>query len=415
MPIDVTGVENHPLMKDPYVTKILELSKDKSLYEKSSSALEQLRLQLFRDSLDYFSRNNSEYVVMLENLDINPKSVEFEDLVDIAVTSDFFRGDGQKKYIIGDVPLGGPSFQSSGTSGKDPVRIYRSPIDILVQRDVNTNGAESVLGHELNGGEAMFLAAPELKDFTSFVAFVEDAFSIRDIDIKYGMKVVEDPNARTIWEKLRPDTKTISSFYKSKQEPKYLMTAPVGIYRTIKQFEDASPFLKYIIYGLYLRVPPIKLGKGGAIFTGGGIKGSDIPSMEKIMEMSKEKIVAKDENNRTIPAPFIDCLSHTENLAVLFSKPNSLVKMPHPLSHVFLVDKETFKPIEGYGKGVVGIFNPFTTTYLEAFYPGDMMERVPDDNYYGSGFLFKRRLTKEEGWDLERACGGGLEEAYKKK
>ncbi|MEM1671378.1 MAG: hypothetical protein QXY92_03225 [Archaeoglobaceae archaeon] len=41
--------------------------------------------------------------------------------------------------------------------------------------------------------------------------------------------------------------------------------------------------------------------------------------------------------------------------------------------------------------------------------------RTHDSNcYYGKEFVYVRRLTVEEGWSLQRACGGTLEEMMKR-
>jgi hypothetical protein len=56
------------------------------------------------------------------------------------------------------------------------------------------------------------------------------------------------------------------------------------------------------------------------------------------------------------------------------------------------------------------VFTPYTTSWLEAFYPGDIMTRVPSQRFYGEEFVYERRLTTDEGWDLQRACGGTMEE-----
>ena len=50
------------------------------------------------------------------------------------------------------------------------------------------------------------------------------------------------------------------------------------------------------------------------------------------------------------------------------------------------------------------------TTWFECFFPGDIMVSHASDRYYGKEFEFGRRLTVKEGWDLQRACGGTLEE-----
>ncbi len=86
-------------------------------------------------------------------------------------------------------------------------------------------------------------------------------------------------------------------------------------------------------------------------------------------------------------------------------------KAPHPLAEVFLMDPTNFDVLEGPGcEGVLGIFNPFVTSWLECFYPGDIMASKPSSKYYGREFVYKRRLTVQEGWEMQRACGGTLEE-----
>ncbi|MEM4875522.1 MAG: hypothetical protein QW394_09500, partial [Thermofilaceae archaeon] len=56
------------------------------------------------------------------------------------------------------------------------------------------------------------------------------------------------------------------------------------------------------------------------------------------------------------------------------------------------------------------IFDPLALSWLEVFIPGDVVRQVPSERYYGREFIYVRRLTAEEGWDLQRACGGTLEE-----
>lgn len=415
MVFDIGNIKKEPLMQDPYVKEVYELACDKSLFYKSPEELKKKRRDLFRKSLDYFSRHDEDfYKPLLENLDIQPSTAELEDLVDIAVPSDRWRGTGQKKYWIKDVSDGGKTYRSSGTTGGDPVTVYRSPIDLAIERGIDGGHIDYVCGYEIDGGEALFFAAPELKETMGFVGGFSDLLESRGIDVKYGMKVEDVKGSRTIWEKMRPDRKSIASFYRSKKEPKYIISAPVGIYKMLRSFEEGGLSRK-LIFKLFIGVPPINLGKGGTIFTGGGKKGADIPSIEKLMEMTKDKIIAKDKDGKKIPAPWIDVLGHTEHLGILPSKPNTLTKIPHPLTHTFLVDQKTFKPLKDYEEGVLGIFSPFYTTFLNAFYPGDIMESVPDDNYYGCGFVHKRRLSTKEGWSLQRACGAALEEGMKEK
>ena len=254
MVIDIGNIKKEPLMQDPYVKEVYELACDKSLFYKSPEELRKKRRDIFRKSLDYFSRHNEEYYIpLLENLDIQLSTAELEDLVDIAVPSDQFRGDGQKKYMIKDVPKGGPTYRSSETTGKDPVTVYRSPIDLVIERGVDGGLIDYFCGHELNEGEALFFATPELKETMGFIGGFSDLLETRGIDVKYGMKVEDVEGARTIWEKLRPDRKAIASFYRSKKEPKYIISAPVGIYKTLRSFEEGGLGRK-LIFKLFMEI-----------------------------------------------------------------------------------------------------------------------------------------------------------------
>jgi phenylacetate-CoA ligase len=107
----------------------------------------------------------------------------------------------------------------------------------------------------------------------------------------------------------------------------------------------------------------------------------------------------------------MDVLGMTETLTALIDRHGEMDKVPHPLSQAFLLDPRTMDVIEEDGKeGILGIFNPFVTSWLEVFYPGDLMSAHESDRYYGREFVYNRRLSVEEGWDLQRACGGTLEE-----
>jgi phenylacetate-CoA ligase len=147
------------------------------------------------------------------------------------------------------------------------------------------------------------------------------------------------------------------------------------------------------------------------VVTGGGSKGYTLPPYEQIVDLSRKYFTAKDSDGEDIPAPFMDVLGMTETLTALIDRYGTNKKIPHPLSHVFLLDPKTFEPMnEDKKQGVLGIFNPFVTSWLEIFYPGDLMTSHPSKSYYGKEYAYMRRFTVEEGWDLQRACGGTLEE-----
>jgi phenylacetate-CoA ligase len=111
----------------------------------------------------------------------------------------------------------------------------------------------------------------------------------------------------------------------------------------------------------------------------------------------------------------MDVLGMTETLTALIDNFGIMDKVPHPLSEIFLLDPNDMSVKEGDDqKGALCIFNPFVTSWLELFYPGDIMSSHMSDRYYGREFVYERRLTVEEGWDLQRACGGAMEEMMDK-
>ncbi|MEM2190397.1 MAG: hypothetical protein QW540_03050 [Archaeoglobaceae archaeon] len=60
--------------------------------------------------------------------------------------SDILRGEGQKQFLIRDVESGGKYFFSSGTTKSNPVKIYRSPLDLAIMIKANTDLFEYVYG-----------------------------------------------------------------------------------------------------------------------------------------------------------------------------------------------------------------------------------------------------------------------------
>jgi hypothetical protein len=401
-----------PLLKDLYIANIYELVQGDSLFRKSPDQLAQMRKQMTCDCLTFFARHNPYYVDLFDRLDIDPKRADIEDLAKLAVPSDMLRGDGQKMFLINDVEGNGESFQSSGTTGRSPVKLYRSPLDLAIMVKANAVLFEYVYGDTLdkNEGIALFMAAPELRHRLSFVAFVELALESKGIELIYGMDLQEGMEGNKPWQKLEPNRKRIMRFLKAKQQPKLFFTAPAGVYLLAKRMEELN-WSKYVVQKLATGSPPVRLGKGGVIVTGGGSKGfADLPPYDDIVELSRKQFTARTKKGEPRPAPFMDVLGMTETLTALIDHHGVMDKMPYPLSEVFLLDPRTFEPIEGDGEGILCIFNPFTTSWLECFYPGDIMSSHPSDRYYGREFQFKRRLTIKEGWELQRACGGTLEE-----
>jgi len=400
---------------DPHVKKLYELSQDRSLFDKSPDYLVKLRRDLLRSSLDFFARNSDFYQKLLETLGVEPRAAELEDLVKLAVPSDLLRGEGIEKFYIPNRDQGGFTFRSSGTSGKDPVRVYRSPLELVMMTIANANLFEYVYGRFLEPGKglALFLAAEELKNYLNFVAFVDLALQYKRIRLLYGMDLIPEESKGPLWKRLVPNKQRILEFVKSKEEPKLFFSAPAGVHLISSQFSSLG-FFKKLVYKVVAGAPPINLGRGGVIVTGGGSKGFQVPEYDAIVGEARKVFKAADpETGSEVPVPFMDVLGMTETLTALLDKYGVMHKIPHPLQHVFLLDPKTYKLVEEdrYNEdGVLVIFDPLAISWLEVFIPGDIVRQVPSGRYYGREFVYVRRLTEEEGWSLQRACGGTLEE-----
>lgn len=405
------------LLEDPHVKRVWDLINGDSLFKMSRSDLASLRESLRRESLQYFARHNPYYSDLFERLDIDPAKATLHDVAKMAIPSDMLRGDGQKRFLIKDIEEGGETFSSSGTTGKAPVRVYRSPVDLAIMLKANTDLFEYVYGDLLKDGEgvALFMAAPELRYKLSFVAFVQLTLEKKGIELLYGMDLEDKTQAGTPWQKLTTNRENLLKFLKSKKEPKLFFTAPAGVHILGKKFEDMG-FGQKMAYKLASGAPPIRLGKGGVIVTGGGSKGfADLPEYPQLVSNAQKHFVSHDLEGTLVQTPFMDVLGMTETLTALIDRFGVMDKIPHPLSETFLLDPLTFELLEGDDReGVVGIFNPFTTSWMEVFYPGDIMTCHPSPRYYGKEFVYKRRLSVKEGWDLQRACGGTLEEMMTK-
>ncbi len=400
------------LLTHPHVKRLWELSGDKTLFTKSPEELSSLRRDLLRSSLKFFAETSDFYEELFNRIGIDPGSAELEDLARLAVPSDLLRGEGYKRFIIERVKSEpGIVFSSSGTTSSTPVRVFRTYLELAMMTRANTHLFEYVYGGELKKGEglALFLAAKELRTRLNFVAFVDLALQGKEIPLLYGMEVSREEASGSQWRKLVPNKKVIMEFFKSKEEPKLLFTAPAGVYLLSNQFENMNPLLKILSKILY-RVPPVDLGEGGVVVTGGGSKGFQIPDYDTVVKYSRKFFKAR-RNGLEQPAPFMDVLGMTETLTALIDNYGLMEKLPHPLQEVFLIDPKTFKNIQEPGKeGILGIYDPLAVSWLEVFLPGDVMKFKYSNRYYGKEFQYVRRLSKDEGWELQRACGGTLEE-----
>ena len=309
-------------LNDPHVKRLVELARDRSLFEKSSDYLAKLRRDLLRSSLEFFARNSEFYERLLNVQGVDPRAAEVEDLAKLAVPSDMLRGDGFSRFLVPNRDEGGFVFRSSGTSGKDPVKVYRSPLELVMMTVANANLFEYVYGSVLepNKGLALFLAAEELKNHLNFVAFVDLALQYKGIRLLYGMDLVPDSNGSPMWKRLVPNRERILQFIKSREEPKLFFSAPAGVYLITQQFASLSSFKK-LLFKLLAGAPPIDLGRGGVVVTGGGSKGFQIPEYDVIVKEARKIFRARDAStNEEVPVPFMDVLGMTETLTALLDK-----------------------------------------------------------------------------------------------
>ncbi|MEM2080064.1 MAG: hypothetical protein QW104_05215 [Nitrososphaerota archaeon] len=406
------------LLEDPYVKKVWDLSGDPDLFSKSPDYLAKLRRDLLRESLRFFIRKSRFYADLMERLEVDPGAAEVEDLVKLAVPSELLRGEGYRRLLIEDVlEEPGHVFSSSGTSSSIPVRVYRTYLELAMMVKANTRLFEYVYGGTLKEGRgiALFLAAKELRNQLNFVAFVDLALQGKKIPLVYGMDlVVGTGEGGSKWTKLVPNKNRVLEFLKSKEEPKLFFTAPAGVYLLSKQMIEMNS-LKRVIYRLATGAPPVDLGRGGVVVTGGGSKGMDVPPYADIVSYSRKVFKARNERGDLVDAPFMDVLGMTETLTALIDKYGVMNKVPHPLQEVFIVDPKTYKIVNEPGKeGILGIYDPLAVSWLEVFLPGDIVKFYGSGRYYGRELVYVRRLTKEEGWDLQRACGGTIEEMMRR-
>lgn len=372
---------------DPYVKEVLTLAGDKTLFSKSPEELKMLRKSLLRESLKYFVRQNPDYYIpLLENLDISPDTADLKDLVTLAIPSDILRGDTYKKMMVNHSFEGGTVYCSSGTTGQAPITVYKSPLDQKIANLAIPHLVSHTIGYQLNGGLMLMLCPPALMTSVLF-GVTHQYYTSRGITIIYGAFARE-----TLVSKALPamtlDTEALHKFIESPVEPKYIFSAPVAMKKLIEYLEEESL--------------TIDLGKGGYINTGGGAKGTGV-TLKDLWAMREGKIFARTAHGEKIPAPWYDGIGHTEGILILFGERNSLLKVPHPLEEVFIVD-DTFEIVEE-GQGFAAHWNPLNTTYFEAFYPGDFYQLDSAQNYYGKAFTFVRRLDLGKGKVIRPGCG----------
>ncbi len=401
------GLSKSKMQQEPYVRKIWELVNDKALFSKSPDYLHSLRRSLLRDALAFFGEKGEYYRALYERLNINPRCADLPDLAKLAVPSVALRGDGHKSLLIDGIDEGGMYFHSSGTGERAPVKIYRSPLDLAVMVRANASLFQHVYGSALGEGKGIVLvmAAPEQVDDFGIVAFVHLMLKYMGVEPLYGMDLADGDKPGRQWHNLVPNKGALSKFAKSKAEPKLLFTAPEGALLLAQRF-DKMNLLHKVAYKLVTGIPPINLGRGGTVVTGGEPRGSALPPYDQVVDLSRKYIVAKDNNGDEMQVPFMDAMWMSGALTLFIDRYEGFDKLPHPLSQAFLLNPNTFEYMEEDGReGVLGVFDPFVTSWLEAICPGDVMISEPAPGYYGKSYKYRRRITADEGMALARASG----------
>ena len=402
------------LIEDPHVRRVQEqLARGKELFLLRSNELEQIRLELRRSAFDFFRRHSRFYDHLFEHLNIDVQAASLTDLARLAIPSDLLRGIGQMGYLIDNWEKGGSTFQSSGTSGKDPVKVYRSPLDLAHMQRATTDLFEHVRGcvYAQDKGTVLMMAAPEMRERMAFVSFVDLTVGKKGARLLYGMELGKDEKGEVSWERLVANRENVIAFMRAKEEPKLLFASPVVIDMLSNKFEGLGA-VERLASRLTTGAPPVELGRGGIVITAGGSKKAvGLPEYGVMVEQARKHMRAMDDEGRPVPVPFMDLLGMAEGLTPMASMYGVHGKLPHPLADVFLLNPVTFEVMEEEGKeGILAMFNPMTTSWLECFYPGDIARFARSERYYGKEFEHVRRLTAQEGWGMQRACGGSMED-----
>jgi hypothetical protein len=416
MSFDVKGIfdaaSKSTMLNDPHVLRMWELMNDRSLFSMAPEKLERMRLACIRSSLEFFQRRSPLYSRMMHEVGVDPNNADLKDLARLAVPSDVLRGNGHQELLIEGYETGGHVLSSSGTSQRDPVRVYRSPLDLAMMVLGNTAVLEYVYGGQIerDQGVSLFMGPEQLSGKLTYVIFVGTALARKGMAIVWGMDM-NGVTSGTAWSRMVPNRARMARFFKSRLSPKGFFTAPIGLHILNQRFGSLGS-AELLFSKMRFGAPPIDLGKGGFVMTGGGMKDStDLPELDEIIGSAKHLFISQDAGGNAVETPFIDGLGVTEAATSMMDRHGMMDKVPHPLSQVFLMDPRTFEVIEEDGKeGLLGIFNPFITSWMECVYPGDILRAHRSERYYGREFVFVRRVRAFDAAGSTRACGGELEE-----
>ena len=206
--------------------------------------------------------------------------------------------------------------------------------------------------------------------------------------------------------------RAMRNFFASREAPKILVTGSAGLFATV-----ANPnLMRQAAIKLFLGLPPIDLGEGGVLMTGGGLK--RVPARYKNMrEMvcSIAHAVTSTARGRKVRAPLMDYLGLTESASVFVNRAAdpfeemAWIKYPHPLTFVTTLESpENLSPLptDDFEKPHLFFYvNLACLDYLEAVVSGDFVRRVRTPDQHQHGFVYERRADASEGFNAREGCG----------
>ncbi len=413
----------HKLYHDPYVQLLLKHLQDTTLFRGTPDSTRKRQQSLLIPFLEFFLRHDREnyYAHLFRRKGLLEESaagvqikkdVQLKDLVRLRIHSDDLRENGQNNCLIRSIDLNQNHkvFLSSGTTQntKGPVKILRTPLTIQLGHMLNEGLNNWSLGGKFRTGLTLLQMAPEMKDSMWFAYLGTRVMEQRGCEVMFGARIRQDPEETNLWRKLEPDKKTLHHFFTSKSAPKYFITSGIGLYHLLLKPNKFQHFL----YRYALGIPPIQLGDGGVLMTGGGLKRvpSEYQTMQDLMASATHNILAG--GNR---APIVDILGLTESMSVFLNRAadplneDAWVKYPHPLTYVALVESpQNLNLISNPASGMKGLLfytNFACLDYLEAVLSGDFVRHASTANCPQHGFIYERRLKENEGFMIREGCG----------
>lgn len=470
-------------------------AKSIDLFTMQPERVEERRLDLWRSSVKFFLTHDSPTAfyktLFMGNEEIKSKllsgrnsnaddistynygALELDDILYVALTAEMVRGDKVNEMLITGVqrPYGkdGTFDQSSGSTsilkGKDPVTIYKSPLEVQISNASIHGAFKHITDNEINGGTLLSLASKEMYDRLGMIKGSVGYFVSRGTDILFSQKLdvegweselrnyisqrkLPDDPAEKRYVQLLMDEKSINDVIQiatardlakwssgsgnvdklavmkwllaDSSEAKYIVGNNAGQQAFIESYIDNAlekPIFARLQRGpkLFSLLPPVYLGNNGMWWSGGGPKGDNPKGIEQLYPLAKEKFTARYHDSFE-PTRCCDTLGRTETISTDTTAVDTNVRTPYPLANVILIDDKTgdaykSKELVPGIKGVVVVFDPLKISNLCVTVPGDyyeVAEPVVPNDFYGIGesgpigFIWAGRLPPESPYHVER-------------